>query len=157
MRAFISYSVNDKEQFILTLLSSKLRQQGFVLTSSQNFYQNVVDFTTMNQIKESHLFVGVITKQGIERKRVLSEWNLAQKEKVPNLLLIEDSIDIAKGFKGNFIRFNRKNPKSAIDLINSKMNQKPANTKKESDVLPWILGGAALLAIISLLASGDKK
>ena len=157
MRAFISYSVNDKEQFILTLLSSKLREQEFVLTTSQNFYQNVVDFTTANQIKESHLFIGIITKQGIERKRVIAEWTLAKKWKVPNLLLIEDTINIAKGFTGNFIRFNRKNPKSAIELINSRMNQKPVPSKKDSDILPWILGGAALLAIIALLTSGDKK
>lgn len=156
MRAFISYSVNDKEQFVLTLLSSKLRQKGFVLTASQNFHNEIIDFTTEKQITESHLFIGVITKQGIERRRVLNEWSYAKKRKIPNLLLIEDSINVKEDFRGNYVRFNRRNPQKAIDLINSKMKRKGPSTKKETDILPWILGGAALLAIIGLLSSDNE-
>lgn len=158
MRAFISYSINDTDQYILTLLSSKLRSQGFIITTSQNFYNSRLDQMTMNAISECHLFIGIIMRQSVEKNRVMDEWKFSKRKNIPNLILIEDNVRMQEGFRGNFIQFNRNNPKAAVDKINSKMQQKRAISQSSDDnTLSWILGGAALLAIISLLAGEDNK
>jgi hypothetical protein len=158
MRAFISYSINDTDQYVLTLLSSKLRSQGFIITTSQNFYNQRLDQMTMNAISESHLFIGIIMRQSMERNRVMDEWKFSKRKNIPNLILIEDNVRIQDGFQGNYIRFNRNNPKAAVDKINNRMQQKRTTSQSSSDdSLSWILGGAALLAIISLIAGEDSK
>lgn len=156
MKAFVSYSVSDNNEFILTLLSSKLREKLFVVNTSQNFYSNILDYNTMNDINESHLFIGIITGYGNERNRVLEEWRHATSRNIPNLLLIEDTVPVLQTFTGNYIRFNRVNPQNAINEINRRMMPTTTATRSSDDIVPWILGGAALLAILALLSS-DKK
>ncbi|PKP26721.1 MAG: hypothetical protein CVU03_02270 [Bacteroidetes bacterium HGW-Bacteroidetes-2] len=110
----------------------------------------------MSEIGTSHLFIGVITGTGNERNRVLEEWDYAVQRNVPNLLLIEDTVQVHQLFKGNYIRFNRNRPQVTIDEINRRMTpSQPVTSKNSDDIVPWILGGAALLAIIGLL-SKDK-
>lgn len=158
MRAFISYSINDTDQYVLTLLSSKLRSQRFVITTSQNFYNSRLDEMTINAILESNLFIGIIMRQSVEKNRVLDEWKFAKKRSIPNLILIEDNVRIQDGFSGNFIRFNRNNPKPAVEKINSKMHHRStASQNKSDDNLSWLLGGAALLAIIALISEESSK
>jgi hypothetical protein len=158
MRAFISYSINDTDQYVLTLLSSKLRGQGFIITTSQNFYNKRLDQVTMNAISECHLFIGIIMRQSMEKNRVIDEWKFSKRKNIPNLILIEDNVRIQDGFQGNYIRFSRNNPKAAVDKINSKMQQRGNMAQRSNDdSLSWILGGAALLAIISLIAGEDSK
>jgi hypothetical protein len=157
MKAFVSYSVTDNNEFILTLLAAKLREKNFVVTTSQNFYSQVIDYHTTSEIRTSNLFVGIITGIGNERKRVLEEWNYAVQQSVPNLLLIEDTVPVHEQFKGNYLRFNRKQPQATIDEINRRMTVSQATTAKNTDdIVAWLLGGAALLAIIGLLARDNK-
>lgn len=157
MKAFVSYSVSDNNEFILTLLSSKLREKKFIITTSQNFYGNIIDFNTMNEISSSNLFVGVITGMGNERNRVIEELNYAIQRNIPHLLLIEDTVPALQQFKGNYVKFNRNKPQSAIDEITKKMSYTNTTSKSSDDIVPWILGGAALLAIISLLSKENVK
>lgn len=156
MKAFISYSVSDNNEYIISSLSYNLRQQNFVVNTSQNFYSNLLDYGTMNEISESHLFVGVITYGGNEINRVQTEWQYAVSKKIPNLLLIEDNVQVNQNFTGNFVRFNRNNPQPAIQEINRRMSAPQTGVQsKSNEIVPWILGGAALLAILSLF-SKDK-
>lgn len=153
MKAFVSYSVIDSDEIILTLLSSELRKKNFSVTTSQNFFNKTIDYNTMSEINSSHLFIGIITDKGEEHKRVLDEWNYAIQRNVPNLLLIEDTIAVNKQLTGKYIKFNRNKPKMTIDEINKKMNLERGNS---DDLLPWILGGTVLLAIIGLLTNKSK-
>jgi len=156
MKAFISYSVSDNNDLILTLLSSKLREKKFIVTTSQNFYSKILDFNTKNEIGDSHLFIGLITKGGVERQRVIDEWKYAKLRGVPNILLVEDTVPVRNNFKGNLVRFNHNNPGPAIYEINKKMRSAQTNSSDSDDIVPWILGGAALLAILALLSDGKK-
>lgn len=157
MKAFISYSVTDNNELVLTLLSSKLRERHFAVTTSQNFYTNTLDLNTMSEISSSTLFIGLITGTGVERNRVLEEWRYAGQRNVPNVLLVEDTVPVDQNFAGNYIRFNRRNPQMAIEEINRRMQPAGANTISNSDeIVPWILGGAALIAILALLSGGKK-
>ncbi|MBS1597327.1 MAG: hypothetical protein JST75_03820 [Bacteroidetes bacterium] len=153
MKAFISYSLNDQEQYIATLLSYRLREQGFSLILNSNF-QNEIDITTTYQMFSTQLFVGLISYNGAQWNRVLQEYEIALSNNIPAILLIEENVIIAPNFQGNFVRFNRSNPHPAIEEIRRRMSvQRPAG----NEGLGWILGGAALLAIIALLSNGGKK
>lgn len=156
MNAFISYSINDKDQVIVTLLSNNLRKQGFNITTSQNFYSNILDFTTKRKIDNSHIYFGIITKRGREKERVISEWKYAKKMSTPNILLIEDTVRLNNKFTGNYIIFNRNNPQKAVFEIQNKMkNKRKVETNNNDNIWPWIIGGAALLGIIGLLSKDE--
>lgn len=153
MKAFISYSLNQQEQYIVTLLSYKLRQQGFSLIMS-NYTYDVVDYTTRNQIFLSQVFVGLITLHSQQRQRVLDEYGIAVQNNVPAILLIEAGIPVSPEFKGNYVRFNRNDPHPAIEEIKRLMN-----VRKMADndaTVGWLLGGAALIGLIALLADNKK-
>jgi hypothetical protein len=152
MRAFISYSINDKDQFILTLLASKLRNDGFQIASGNNYLQNILDVNTASQINQSHLFIGIITAHSSEQQRVLREWDYAQRGSIPSLLLIEDSVSVASNFTGNYIRFNRQNPQIAINNIKTRKEQANNVLNANNEAAAWVLGGAALLALIALFS-----
>lgn len=158
MKAFVSYSIPANNDFVVTLLSSKLRAKNFIPTTSSNFYSKILDYNTMSEIDNAHLFVGLITGSGIEKKRVLEEWDYAVKRNIPNLLLMEDTVRISPKVAGNYIIFNRDNPQTAMDEINQHMTPSQQTvSKKSEDIVPWILGGTALIAIISLLANKKEE
>jgi hypothetical protein len=151
MNAFISYSLNYQEQYIVTLLSYKLREQGFTLIMTNS---ETVDFTVRGQIFLSQLFVGLISSTGQQWQRVLKEYEVAKNNNIPAILLIEDKVTVSPNFSGNFVRFNRRNPQQAVEEIRRRML---INQSTNSQALGWILGGAALLAIIAVLSGENKK
>ena len=109
MIAFISYSLKESEKYVVTLLAKKLQEKGFSLTSGFRQSSNFVDFQTENEIKNSSLFIGLITgsftKSG--KKKVYLELQVAQKYKKPIILLLEHNapldIEIANQIK-NYIQ-----------------------------------------------------
>jgi len=154
MRAFLSYSLNDKDHYILTLLSIELREKGFFLTQSADFDKEMSNLTKVN-IQKSNLFIGLITGNGIEKDRVQKEWRVANVADIPSVLLIEDTVEINPEFKFPYIQFNRNNPEEAIKELTDGPNDPNKIPKKESNAWAWIAGGAALLAIIGLLSKDD--
>jgi hypothetical protein len=154
MKAFISYSIVDKEQYLITLLSNKLRRDGYSLVTSTNLYSNTLDFTTTQQISSSQLFIGIVSYNGLQRDRVLKEWQNAVNTKIPSVLLIEQNLRVEPGADPNtYIRFNRNNPQPAIDEIQRRMS---SSKTPDDETTGWVLAGAALLALIALF-SGSKK
>ncbi len=153
MRAFISYSLVDRELYIISLLSKKLRNDGYDLQSRLDLHSHTLDFNTRQKISSSQLFIGIISYNGLQRNRVLQEWQYATNNKIPAVLLIEENVQIAPGADRNsYIRFNRHDPQPAIDKIQQRMSSK----KDNEEAAGWILAGAALLAIVALFSSSKK-
>ncbi len=155
-KAFISYSIKDSEQYVLTLLSNLLREEGFTIDSSFDFLDHGDSFRDIkNKIANSGLFIGLITAAG-KNKYVLAEWQEAQNSNTPSLLLIEDTIELksASSNNQNILRFNRNYPESAIEEATFKIRKsKETQVDDVSDnIVGWILGGLAILAIITLLS-----
>lgn len=154
MRAFLSYSLNDSQQYILTILARKLNESGFYVNTTHSVYS--VDY----EIKKSNLFIGILTKNSTSNNNVIHEWNFAISNRVPSILLVEDNIPINKGLSHpNIIYFNRINPNSAIQKVQNRIKKynPPIVTQKENseNALAWVLGGVAVIALIKLL-SEDK-
>jgi len=155
MNTFISYSINDTDQYLLTLLSSELYSKGVSITQSNDFHLEMSRLTKVN-INKSDLFIGIITGLGLEKERVFKEWKLANISTIPSILMIENTVQINPNFRSPHIIFNRNYPKSAIDELNSRINELKNEVEKNPNALPWILGGAALLTIIGLLSSNKE-
>lgn len=160
MRAFISYSLNDSEQYVLSILARKLKEQGFIVSSSYDMLGGTSDFNA--QLSRSSLFIGIITATGNDTSRVFNEWLAALNKRIPALLLIEDNVAVKPELQThpNIIRFNRSSPEQAMGFVKqrtiSSMRVIPEKTSQDNDnTVAWILGGLAILAIIALLAKED--
>ena len=148
-RTFISYSIADKDRFVVSKLSSELQKRGMVVTTSQSFFSNPLDFTTKRNIEIADLFIGVITDESSET-RVLLEWQFAVQRKVPNLLVVENTLRIENVNQENVIYFDRHNLAAAIESV----HQRAVTSEKSQssdDLVKWVLGGAAVIALLSLL------
>jgi hypothetical protein len=155
MKAFLSYSLNDTDQYILTLLANELKKRGFTLNQSNDFNMEMSSLTKVN-INKSQVFIGLITGDGQEKERVQKEWRLANIANISSILMIENTVPISSDFNFPYILFDRLNPQKAIDKLNSKTTSIKKSTEQDSNGWAWILGGAAILAIIGLLSRNDK-
>lgn len=154
-RAFISYSLADKDRFVVSRLISVLQEKGMSVSSSQNFYSDHIDFTTQKNIDIADLFIGVITDQSGTRSRVLNEWRYATDKSIPNLIVLEDTLQIENANRENVIRFNRYNLASAISKVNQKI-ESSRRTTSDDEWIKWVLGGAAVIALLSLLDNNRR-
>lgn len=155
MKTFISYSINDSDQYLLTLLSSELYKKGVSITQSNDFHLTMSSLTKIN-IQKSNLFIGIITGFGQERDRVFKEWQLANVSHIPSILMIENTVQVDPNFGSPYIIFDRNYPQEAINQLKSKINRLKQEIDNNPNALPWILGGAAILAIIGLLSSDEE-
>lgn len=158
MNVFISYSIHADEQYILSLLAQKLAESGLASVASYD-QGNYVDVQAINEIKNSTLFIGLITQAGGLTKlaRVFAEFKQANFFQKPAILLIEEGVEVAPwvGVYQNTIRFNRYNIADAIEEVKRRIYAAPT-PQPNQNALAWILGGLGVLAILSLLGS-DKK
>lgn len=151
MRAFLSYSLNDSNQYILTILARKLNENGFYVSTPHNVYD--INY----EIKRANLLIGIVTQNGNANDSVFQEWDFAIKNRVPSILLIEDNIKL-KGnlYHPNIIYFNRFSPDRAIHEIQNRIESynPPKITQKQNNenALAWILGGVTAIALIKLLS-----
>lgn len=158
MNAFISYSIHENEQYILTLLAQKVSEAGLTLVTSydQSDWPNA---QTANEIKNSALFVGLMTSSGTlgKRSRVYSEFKQANLFGRPAILLIEDTVEVGlwEDSYHNTIRFNRFSINQAVDEVKRRISTSQTEQPNQN-AAAWILGGLAVIALLSLLSS-DKK
>ena len=162
MKAYLSYSLNDRDLYIITLLSNQLRNEGNYVVTGNNLAIDSMDTASYAQLLTCHFFIGLISFNGQQINRVQYEWQNAVTNKIPAILLIEEGLPLSPAFNGEFIRFNRLQPSGAINEIRNRINavtmQRQVNTQPQSNNnLGWILGGAALIAILALLSNSDNK
>jgi hypothetical protein len=157
MIAYISYSIDESEQYVLTLLAQKLKEKGFSLTSGVkhvvalgNPAFGLMDFQTENEIKKSNLFIGLITNsyRYNSSETVYQELQKAREYNKPIILLIEDTapIDIRIANFPNLVRFNRYLPHLAIEEVKNRI-QLSQTQPQEDNTLGWLLAEESLLLL----------
>jgi hypothetical protein len=162
VKAFISYSLDSSEKYILSLISMRLSKEGINIVSN---YSNEVTGLSLpaNQIRACQFFIGIIARKGTKKNKVIDEWKIARASKIPALLLIEDRIKINNNGKEvvnpNIIKFNRAKLNEAVETVNSKTigAYKADLNKTNSDAAAWVLGGSVVLLLLGIIASGTTK
>ena len=151
--------MNDSEQYVLSVLAKKLREQGDVVSTGYDSSFSLMDYNIPHQINSANLFIGLITATGNANTRVLQEWNHAINRRIPSLLLIENRVPVNPPYHGdpNIIRFDRMNPEPSIEMVRNKINaSRQSQLANTSGNNAWLIGGLAVLALIGLLSSEDK-
>src|ERR1700704_7575 len=144
MNAFISYSIGENEQYILTILAQKLQESGIALVTSYN-QSDYPDFRAVNYIKDCTLFIGLIANSGqlARTERVYSEFKLANLQNKPAIFLIEDTVAVEPWIDTfeNTIRFNRHFPEHAIEVASNRIRMSQnSGLQQNSNAAAWILG-----------------
>ncbi len=157
MRAFISYSFNDSELYIVPLLASLLKKKGYSVVSSKNRLTNLPEYYINTEIKNAHLFIGIISRGGNQKNKVFGEWKAAKYFRIPSLLLVEKGIRLIDTNKNDrIIYFDRNNPENAINQIIELRNIATHSSNDELRSLASIgLVALGIAAIVSLLS--EKK
>lgn len=118
MKVFISYSFQDSELYIITLLFEQLHQRGFIVESSDSVeYYGTYSANISYRILKVDYFIGIITNHSDSINAVLREWDVARNNNKPNILIIEEGVRVEYPRALNMIRFNRNNPQVAIDQL----------------------------------------
>ena len=160
MNAFISYSISENEQYILTLLAQKLQEKGISLTTSYNHYR-YFDWQIQNEIINSHFFIGLIAYPGSDSDKVYRQLNQARQYNKPSILLIENVLNVPAELANfpNIVKFDRMFPHGALEEVKNRMktSQTPEIIQPSNDTAAWVLGGLAALALIALLSSDKGK
>ncbi len=152
MRVFISYSFQDEELYLLSLLIDKLQGQGHQIRTTDFILEN-----NRFHLNSSDLFIGIVTNFSDDISNVLDDWDYAKKLNKKTILLIEEGVQV-NDKSISFIRFNRNKPELAINQLLGVKPNVPA--KKSSDLEDGLIIGGIIVgiaALISLLAGTDKK
>lgn len=152
MRVFISYSFQDEELYLLSLLIDKLQGQGHQIRTTDFILEN-----NRFHLNSSDLFIGIVTNYSDDISDVLDDWEYAKKLNKKTILLIEEGVQVSDK-SISFIRFNRNKPEVAINQLLGVKPNVPA--KKSSDLEDGLIIGGIIVgiaALISLLAGTDKK
>jgi len=150
--AFISYSMEDREMFILSSIAKYLKESNYyVYTGLDIQVGSNWESAIAHEIKRCDLFIGIASHNGIKSKWVLKEWELAQIHNRTSIFLIEQGVNINSDFLLNnlVILFDRNNPNTSLLQLQQIVTQARENQKKNSQNL--IIGGLIGMAIVKLL------
>jgi hypothetical protein len=150
MRAHIAHSLSEEDLFLLGVLSSKLRQEGYSISTSENTYTDIIDESVCYLIPLCDVFVGIITLNSSYPKRVIEECRIAKKNKVNRVLLIEQGVNVDNISESDYVLFDRNNLENSLKIIDNKKNKSKQNTA-------WIIAGIVFAAVIGTLIMAYKK
>ncbi len=158
MRTYISYSISEDENYIISLLSKKIRENNFSIFTNQANTPEMIKY----YVRNTDLFIGIISAKGKRHQEVIKTWEIAKK-KVPSLLLVENTINI-KGSTNNVIIFDRLNPQIAIDSINQHIEavdqKKPkqvfGSRNSKDNSFAWLMAGTLFVLAVGLFANNQK-
>lgn len=155
MIAFISFSTLFEELYLVTRLSTILREEGFGVD-----YEPVRKYlgkSVLGRVGSSHVFVGFISKKGQGNGFALSDWHYAKQRNIPAILIVEQGVELADYIQqdSNTIIFDPQKPEKAFNLIQKRIKQAPEivmEKDKKSNAIAWILGGGAVGNLINSFA-----
>ncbi len=146
-RVFVSYSIEDRNLHLITLLLEHLRKNNYSVSVSNQWIDSDI------KIASSDVFIGIVTNKSNSVDYVVKEWKTAKKNNIQNILIVEDGISINDS-SISYIRFNRSSPQEAInELFNINKSVVSSQQKKNSNDVADILLGVAVVAGMAALIS----
>lgn len=152
-RVFISYSIEDSNLHLISLLLEHLRKNNYSVSVSNQWIDSDL------KIANSDIFIGIITNKSNSIDYVVKEWQVARGKKIPDVLIVEEGVNVDESSDINFIRFNRANPQSAINKLFERNKTTAAQKKKKNndDVADVLLGVAVVAGIAALISLLSKN
>lgn len=152
-RVFISYSIEDRNLHLITLLLEHLRKNNYSVSVSNQWIDSDL------KIANSDIFIGIITNKSNSIDYVVKEWQVARGKKIPDVLIVEEGVNVDESSDINFIRFNRTNPQAAINKLFERNKTTAAQKKKmnNDDVADVLLGVAVVAGIAALISLLSKN
>lgn len=153
MKAFLSYSLSDTQEYVVTIMARQLREKGYTLMTHTGTHLGLSALNTT--LRGCSLFIGVVTQRSNEYDRVVNECNQADAWQIPALLLFERSVAHNAGVLDhpNVVVFDRFDPNPALEHVRDRIAWARSPETKSDDTAAWVIGGAAVLALIALLSS----
>lgn len=160
MKAYISGSLADDEQNIISALSKRIRTNGIAPTGGYHKFGQNNNELAFHEINKANLFIGVITSNSTEIERVYNEWQFALKSETPALLLIEDTVDTntfpSINSHPDVIRFNRSsktNLNKTIQMVRAKSDAASNRVENSPFVreAAWFIGGPVAITLLNIL------
>ena len=153
-RVFVSYSIEDRNLHLITLLLEYLRKNHYSVSVSNQWIDSDI------KIANSDIFIGIVTNKSNSVDYVVKEWQVAREKKIPDVLIVEEGVNIDESSGINFIRFNRANPQVAINQLFERNKHETVQKKKKNnddvaDVLLGVAVVAGIAALISLLSKNN--
>lgn len=148
-RVFISYSIEDSNLHLISLLLEHLRKNNYSVSVSNQWIDSDL------KIASSDIFIGIITNKSNSIDYVVKEWQVARGKKIPDVLIVEEGVNVDESSDIKFIRFNRANPQSAINQLFELNRHTTVQKKKKNndDIAANVLLGVAVVAGIAALIS----
>lgn len=148
-KVIVSYSIEDSKLHLITLLLEHLRKNNYSVSVSNQWVDSDL------RIVNADVFIGIITNNSNSVNYVVTEWQVAKENNIPNVLIIEDGVAINDN-NISYIRFDRLNPQKAINqLFKIPKKNKPVPKKKKNndDTISNVLIGTVIIAGIAALIS----
>lgn len=148
-KVFISYSIEDRNLHLITLLLEHLRKNNYNVSVSTQW------INSDSKIAAANVFIGIITNNSKSINYVIKEWQTAKKNNIQNILIVEDGVSINDSGI-SYIRFNRSNPQEAIEKLfkdNKQTKTIPQKVQSKDDAFSTVLIGVAIIAGIAALIS----
>lgn len=153
-RVYISYSIEDRNLHLITLLLEHLRKNNYSVSVSNQWIDSDL------KIANSDIFIGIITNKSNSIDYVVKEWQTAKKNNIQNILIVEEGVSINDS-NISYIRFNRSNPQKAInDLFNYNNKSSEVSHGKRgngNDLANAILGVAVIAGVAALISLLSEK
>lgn len=151
---FVSYSIEDRNLHLITLLLEHLRKNNYSISVS-------TQWTVSNlRIANTDIFIGIITNNSNSIDYVVKEWQVARENNVNGFLIVEEGVAINDS-SIPYIRFNRTNPQKAInDLFNYNNKSSEVSHGKRgngNDLANAILGVAVIAGVAALISLLSEK
>jgi hypothetical protein len=153
MNVFISYSVDNRNKYLITMLVDELNRIDVSVNSSYKL--NDVDSMIKLFIQRTDLFIGILSVYDEGNTKVKNEWKIAQSMNRPYIILIEKGLRIT-GHENDdrIICFDQNNIQKTLDNINIIIEREKSN-QSTATAMAVILGGTALYGLFKIL--NDKK
>lgn len=152
-KAFISYSIDEREMYVISAISKYLSEKGYQVYSGYDVPLAGSQFSQFlsYELSQCDLFIGIASHMGIQSRWVLKEWEQAQNLGKNSIFLVEDTVELNPEFirHNKVIQFNRAQPQESLRRLESMVEQ--AKADRSSNALNWIVGGLIGIAVIKLL------
>lgn len=151
MNAYIAYSIEEEERFIIPLLSASLNEKGVYTQSRENELLEPIDRSLIDDVD---IFIGIITDQTFFDK-IIKAYEYAVSKSISSILFLDDRVTVSDDAPFA-IQFSRTMPGKAFENLFTYRNVRIQGDDLKTN-LAFFMGGVILETLTQILGSSNVK